>query len=75
MNKNELINSIFYPRKSFIDADENDMLITVDDGVDVGARLFLSNELFPTILYFHGNAELVSEYDMIANIYLKKNIS
>ena len=75
MNKIELINSIFYPRKSFIPRDKDDILIPVEDEINVGVRLFLSNKLFPTILYFHGNAELAQEYASVAKMYNKYNMN
>ena len=75
MNKNCLISSIFYPRKSFIPSDEHDILITVEEGIKVGTRLFLSDKLYPTILYFHGNAELAQEYNSIAQLYNNHDIN
>ena len=69
MNKTNLINSIFYPRKSFIPSDGDDVLIAVEENVNVAVRLFLSNKSNPTILYFHGNAELAQEYNSIAKLY------
>ena len=44
MNKKRLIDSIFYPRKSFIAQDKNDILIAVEDSIKVGVRLFLNNQ-------------------------------
>ena len=75
MNKIDIINSIFYPRKSFSKQDEQDLLVTVANGVEVGVRLFLENLKNPIILYFHGNAELAREYDSIASIYNKYNLN
>ena len=75
MNKNSLINSIFYPRSSFIPQDEKDILITVENGVEVGVRLFLKGKLYPTILYFHGNAELAQEYESVAKMYNNHSIN
>ena len=75
MNKTSLIRSIFYPRKSFVKQDENDILIPVEKDVDVAIRLYLINENYPTILYFHGNAELAQEYDLIAEFYHKVGIN
>ena len=69
MNKKTLINSIFYPRKSFIHSDEDDILIGVDESIKVGIRLFLKDKTNPIILYFHGNAELAQEYNAIAKSY------
>ena len=69
MNKNEILSYIFYPRESFSVRDEKDILVNVEAGVDVGIRLFLKDRNLPTIIYFHGNAELSQEYDSIAEIY------
>ena len=69
MNKNKLIDSIFYPRNSPIAKDENDHIIDMNDGEKIGARFFLKDKSFPTILFFHGNAELAQEYDDIGAYY------
>ena len=64
-----ILGNIFYPRKSFLEPDEKDVLISVQDDIQVGVRLFLVDKEWPTILYFHGNAELAQEYDSIASMY------
>ena len=69
MNKNQIINSIFYPRKSNLHRDEKDHIIDTLDGEKIGIRFFIKNSNFPTILFFHGNAELAQEYNDIAKYY------
>ena len=69
IDKKSIINSIFFPRKSNIQKDENDHLISVEDGVKVGVRFFLKDALFDNVIFFHGNAELAQEYEDIAMIY------
>ena len=69
MNKNQIINSIFYPRKSNIPQDSNDQLIETDDGNQVGVRYFLKSKNLPNIIFFHGNAELAQEYNDIGSFY------
>jgi len=64
-----LLNSIFFPRQSFKEKDSNDHLLEVDDNISVGIRFFLKDLDYPTILFFHGNAELSQEYDDIAYYY------
>jgi len=71
MNKNQIINSIFYPRQSNIPKDEKDHIVSTFDGEKVGIRLFLKDKNLPTILFFHGNAELAQEYDDLAEFYNK----
>ena len=68
-----LLNSIFFPRPSFRQKDPNDHLVEVDNDISVGVRFFLKDKNYPTILFFHGNAELSQEYDDIANIYNHHN--
>ena len=75
MNKNKLLESIFYPRKSGIQQDSNDIIIPTSNNDKVSVRTFLANRNNPTILYFHGNAELAQEYDSIAEYYHKYNIN
>ena len=71
-----IINSLlFHPRKSYQEMDENDIHINIDDSVQVGARFHLISKSFPTLLFFHGNGEIATEYDDISQIYNKKNIN
>ena len=72
--KDTLINSIFYPRKSS-NKDERDHLVNVDKGIDVGVRFYIKDKSFDNILYFHGNAELASEYEDLSKIYHEYNIN
>ena len=71
ISNKQLINSIFYPRKSFKDKDTKDHLVVVDQKINVGVRFFLNDKAYPTILFFHGNAELGQEYDDIAEYFNK----
>jgi alpha-beta hydrolase superfamily lysophospholipase len=70
MNDRELLlNAIFFPRPSYRAKDRMDHLIKVGNDIHVGARFFLKDKNYPTILFFHGNAELSHEYDDIASCY------
>ena len=73
MNKNDLFNSIFFPRPSFIEKSEDDHLIDVERKVQVGVSFFLKDKKYPNILFFHGNAELAQEYNEIANLFNQHN--
>ncbi len=52
-----------------------DMLIQVEKDVVVGARFHLAGKEAPNILFFHGNGEIVADYDDIGLIYLKMGIN
>jgi uncharacterized protein len=69
--------ALFHPRKdnqSEIE-NKNNVLIKVDSGVEIGCRLHLNDKSYYNLIYFHGNAELVSEYDEFAEIYKKLKIN
>ena len=53
MKINEILNSIFFPRKTEYNSDEKDYLVKVDNNVNVGIRMFMVNNNSPTILFFH----------------------
>jgi len=74
--KNVFLESfIFHPRKAYQQKGENDHLIEVEKGMNVGARFHLNNPGAPTILFFHGNGEIAPEYDDIAQMYKQQNIN
>ena len=75
MDMNILNSFLFHPRKSYQEMGEKDMLIEVAKDVQVGIRCHLKSESFPTILFFHGNGEIVIDYDDIAQVYNQKNIN
>ena len=63
--------SMFFPRDDLWPATNGarDELIEVGPGVSIGARFFGASPEWPTLLYFHGNGEIASDYDDIASIY------
>ena len=56
---------IFYPREDFTPCPVNafDLLVPVDDRVSIHCRFYIGTERRPWILFFHGNGEVVSDYD------------
>jgi pimeloyl-ACP methyl ester carboxylesterase len=46
-----------------------DGVIPVEDGVELGYRLYVHAPAAPVILYFHGNGEIASDHDMFAPRY------
>jgi len=75
----EILACLFHPRR---DEDVNipegaiDHGFTVDEGVTLGARFFPGKgEDSPNILFFHGNGEIVSDYDQIGPMYVEHGLS
>ncbi len=46
-----------------------DVVLDVGDGVGLGARFYRHSPELPTVLYWHGNGEVVGDHDDIAPLY------
>lgn len=69
----EVSSRLFHPRPEPPQARSmgtfTDVLIPVADGVVVGGRFHIDNKTSPNILFFHGNGEIVADYDDFGGIY------
>ncbi len=64
--------ALFHPRpdpRQFVDTPKGTMLIPAGRGVMIGGRSHLVSRQAPTLLFFHGNGEIVSDYDDLAPLY------
>jgi pimeloyl-ACP methyl ester carboxylesterase len=52
-----------------------DVLIPVTGAAVVGARLHLADRAAPSILFFHGNGEIVADYDDLGPLYNRMGIN
>ena len=64
---------IFYPRSTHSKPPLNafDKVTPVDEDEAITCRFYMGNERWPWIVFFHGNGEVVSDYDNIAPFYTK----
>ena len=46
-----------------------DIIIRVDEGIDLSASLHFAHLAAPLLLFFHGNGEIVSDYDDFGRFY------
>ena len=67
----EITGSVFYPRKDWRQppAGATDHLIPVEEGLSVACRFYGVEGAFASILFFHGNGEIASDYDWVAPLY------
>jgi len=72
-----LLQFIFYPRKDFAPCPANafDLSILVEEGVSISCRFYMGHHEWPWILFFHGNGEVVSDYDDISPFYHQKGLN
>jgi len=73
----EIRGIIFYPRPAYgvPKYDEKNLFFETEPGVRIGCRFYQAGRDRPTILFFHGNGEIVTDYDDIATLYNQKNIN
>lgn len=67
----ELLQFVFYPRSDWSSppAGASDHRIPVADGISLSGRFYPLGRSTPSILYFHGNGEVASDYDGVAPLY------
>ena len=74
-----ITNFIFHPRKGYGSIKDTDstieITIPVDKDTQIGARFFKASESSPTILFFHGNGEIVDDYNDLAPIFTKIGVN
>ena len=77
LDRPEILSFVFYPRREFSKAPPtaSDHLIPVDKDVSISCRFYIHGQNSPSIIYFHGNGEVVSDYDSIAPMYNKLGIN
>ncbi|MCK4389317.1 MAG: alpha/beta hydrolase [Desulfobacterales bacterium] len=73
-----VIQFLFHPRKE-VDSEPPpgtiDYEIIVEEGVGIGARFHMAAVEDPNILFFHGNGEIVSDYNSIGPMYNEHGLS
>ncbi len=75
----EVLNHLFYPRRewqlreSFAGA--QDLLIQVEKDILIGARFHAAAKTAHNILFFHGNGEIVADYDELAPFFTRMNLN
>ena len=79
LDRPDVLMSLFHPRQSPGPAPGGgrfqEILIPVEGDVGVGARFHMAHARGPTILFFHGNGEIVSDYDDIGPMFNRLGIN
>ncbi len=73
LDQSAVLKHLFHPRledryRSTKDNRE-DLMIPVEDDVYIGASFHFADEGAPNLLFFHGNGEIVSDYDDLAEVF------
>jgi alpha-beta hydrolase superfamily lysophospholipase len=73
-----ILSSIFHPRvcgRTPLPIGATDVEIETEPGVTIGCRFHISEPAAPNILFFHGNGEIVADYDEIGPHYNKAGMN
>jgi alpha-beta hydrolase superfamily lysophospholipase len=72
-----LLQFVFYPRKDFTPCPKNafDLSVGVEDQASISCRFYMGHREWPWILFFHGNGEVVSDYDEVSPFYHQRKIN
>jgi len=71
LDRRGLAQGLFYPRRQVSEPPDGavDHRVDVAEGVQVSCRFYAFDASRPTLLFFHGNGEIASDYDSIAPSY------
>ncbi len=81
LDKPEIIQYIFYPRKQSKGLQDSDSIFTIlfeiSSEIKISGRFYraLNYKFAPTILLFHGNGEIAADYDFIGPMYQNLGIN
>lgn len=72
LDQPEIQRVLFHPRPEFrgsmAASDHTDIMIPVEDEIAIGARFHMTDQAAGNILFFHGNGEIVADYDEFGRI-------
>ena len=79
LDRPEILTFLFHPRPEWGETGSDnrgeDLLIPVETDVVVGARFHMEEASAPNILFFHGNGEIVADYDDLGSAYNRIGIN
>ena len=79
LDRPEILMFLFHPRPEWgsggSEAPFQEVLIPVEEDVVVGGRLYLTDREAVNILFFHGNGEIVADYEDMAPLYTRMGIN
>ena len=79
LDQAHVLASLFHPRREtpgrLPDKLREDLKIGVGQGIEVGASFHFKHRDAPVILFFHGNGEIVSDYDELGGYFLDMGVN
>jgi pimeloyl-ACP methyl ester carboxylesterase len=79
LDRPEVVRCVFHPRAEWAAGaaatPTRDVLIPVAEDVVIGGRFYMTEPTAANVLFFHGNGEIVADYDDIAALYNRLGIN
>ncbi|MFX0067438.1 MAG: alpha/beta hydrolase [Candidatus Hermodarchaeota archaeon] len=76
LDRPEILQLVFYPRREVAkDPDVIEILVPVTESIKISCRWHFVDKNAPTVLFFHGNGEIASDYDDLAPAYNKMGLN
>lgn len=79
LDQPQVLNYLFHPRieSGHRPRGENrdDLMIPVDENINIGASVHIANKAAPNLLFFHGNGEIVSDYDELGLFFTRVGLN
>ena len=79
LDQPHVLGIMFYPRRDFQESSSTSNaavhFVEVEEGISISCRFYWVDSDSPSILYFHGNGEIASDYDPIAPQYNRIKIN
>lgn len=78
LDQQEVLRILFHPRQGDGTKPPDEAIdfdIPVAESVRIGARLYPAGVEAPTILFFHGNGEIVDDYDTVGSRYNEQDLN
>lgn len=77
LDRPEVCRALFHPRGEWDPSSANDNvhMIPVESEVAIGARFHLAGASAANMLFFHGNGEIVADYDAVGPLYKQLGIN
>ena len=79
LDRPEILQRLFFPRRAYTEELTSpygmNHVVEAAPGISLGCRFYPAGSMSPSILYFHGNGEIVPDYDYTAPLYLERGIN
>lgn len=78
MDRPEITDMLFHPiqvSKNIPPAGAVDIDVTVAEGVTIACRLYSHATTSPTLIFFHGNGEIIPDYDAVGPMYTREQLN